>query len=184
MTSQTSVFVFIDEDQQKKYSKNTLSAINAQVAKYAHKRRLGLPKPETAKHPSPILITSHGVEPNTKAPRFKRTGKHLLLEHQNSGLSLSKSINGKNGTSRGFISSKASPQSSAVRDIQDEHESEGCEVSNEKQEELHSIFERLCRITKLPTYQDFAEFLNPQERKLTHYCQSFQPDVRALCQLT
>lgn len=181
---QPTTFVFIDEDQQKKYSKSTLSAINAQVAKYAHNQRQTLSKSRSAPASPKVLDILDDQEAATHNTRPRRRSRRTS---DTVGLS-----------PRLVLSELAAPQSNSSKEKQSKRLSlsrrpstEGVnpnksnvvepQLSDTRPEEFDVLFDRLCRITKLPTYQAFPFFLNLEERRLAHYCQSIPLPIMTVC---
>lgn len=188
MTSQQDIFVFIDEDQRKKYSKSTLSAINAQVAKYAHKRRqVAPPKPRVARKSPPQSHESDHSEPHAQDAEAKRCSEASTTVHPESRHKSAAfvPVNGKQD-----VKKKPGARDRARQDLSGKVKSGGqptgsTELVYAKQEDLDNLFERVCRITHTPNYQGFPLHLNPEERQLTHYCECLACfDLAKLCGLT
>lgn len=189
MASQTQSFVFIDEDQQKKYSKSTLSAINSQVAKYAHaqKQRKPIVKSHSAPTSPPTLGSSpEAVENNTTQDdqlnrRVRRTSQPNAARSKYGSLDALKSGQ-KDPQKRSSFSipskrksnsqSKSSKDTSAIVVITEAavDENDAPTTDDKPPEDLSDLFQNLCRITKYPSYQAFPFFLNLEERRLAHYC--------------
>lgn len=182
--NQQTTFVFIDEDQQKKYSKSTLSAINAQVAKYAHKQRQTLPKSRSAPASPKEVDALDDQETATQITRARRRSRrtsdttppdrsHTLSELAASQIRPSKE---KSQPKRQSVPRRSSTDGVNLKKATTIES----QFSDAKPEELDVLFDRLCRITKLPTYQAFPFFLDLEERRLAHYCQSI-PFLRRIC---
>lgn len=172
MTSQQNIFVFIDEDQQKKYSKSTLSAINAQVAKYAHKNRPFTSKCRPARRPcsngltqdeEPAKLTKHYKPGGRKASNIASTDSQARTQ-ASSLTDDSQSVKDRSRTST------PRQEHATRRTIACKRKAANTAFAHAKPEDFNRLFSRLCRITKLPTYQEFPFFLNIEERQLTHYC--------------
>lgn len=173
MTSQQNIFVFIDEDQQKKYSKTTLSAINAQVAKYAHKNRPFTPKSRSARRPPPTASTQD-EEPPTQTNHFKLSGRKKSTTSSTNSQPETQALNLPDGRRSGKKRSNTSTplqQYAAAESTACTRKASNATIANSKSEDLNGLLSRLCRITKHPTYQEFPFFLNIEERQLTHYCE-------------
>lgn len=177
MTSQQNTFVFIGEDQQKKYSKTTLSAINAQVAKYAHKQRQATPSKARSLPTSPHLLdSSNNRDVSTQSNRSRRPSRRASdtscaiprTKESDTGV-----LHSKQSKERQLSVSKVSRQKAAGVDACEKSVVNNSGDDRTAPEDLNELFEKLCRITKLPTYQAFPFFLNLEERRLAHYCQSF-----------
>lgn len=176
-------FVFIDEDQRHKYSKSTLSAINAQVAKHAHKQRRGnvKPKPKSKSAPS--------SPPATGASECEKTSDIVVIQHDQINKTARRTSAPAGATLRRGSSdsqtslvrhvgsppkerSRSLPQPKTAKETQ--RAEENAKQDDQKDEtppgDLADLFQDLCRITKYPAYQAFPFFLNLEERRLAHYC--------------
>lgn len=176
-------FVFIDEDQQKKYSKNTLSAINAQVAKYAHKQRKVVQKSSSAPSSPPSASSKHdqcaeaGITQDDQLNARSQRTIHLTVKARRRSAELQKTPNHTKepfGKERRKSLSKSQPVNEPQHGLEiskQNQQTEDTAQSNDKSsEELSEWFEKLCNITKVPVYQAFPFFLDLEERRLTHYC--------------
>lgn len=186
MQPEQNTFVFIDEDQRNKYSKSTLSAINAQVAKHAHKQRNKnavkpkLPKSKSAPSSPP------SVESTSKDNQSRRTGTQddQLNRTRRKSAPDSVGVIARRGSSQrssgSRLESNTSPkqrnESLKSKSNHTNFDDTNNYISNDKDEgpppeALADLFQNLCRITKYPTYQAFPFFLDLEERRLAHYCE-------------
>lgn len=174
LTPMAQTFVFIDEDQQKKYSKSTLSAINAQVAKYAHQQRKSA-KPHSAPSSPPSLgedtqttekpaKTQHGNNNRRRSSqpqptrRISPTTAKTLKHFEN----VSENHRRRKSASPPTVCGPAEKP----KDTTHEKGQNGDAAPGD----LADLFQDLCRITKHPPYQAFPFFLDLEERRLAHYC--------------
>lgn len=182
---QQNTFVFIDEDQRHKYSKSTLSAINAQVAKHAHKQRRSNAKPKPKSKSAPSSPSSLGATENEKHSGAVTTQDDQLnkTNRRTSAPAVTSSRRGSSDPQTSLIRqggsspkerSKSLPQTKFVKEAQraEENSKEDGQNDETPPEDLADLFQNLCRITKFPAYQAFPFFLDLEERRLAHYCKN------------
>lgn len=188
MASQAQSFVFIDEDQRKKYSKSTLSAINSQVAKYAHaqKHRKPIVKSHSAPSSPPSLGSTSDLQEKDATQddqinrRVRRASQPNASKTKRGSIDSLKPLQKSSQRTsvvpvlsrRNFNNQpKGSNTVSTVEIVADDTiEPSDNEDSDKRPEDLSDLFQNLCRITKYPSYQAFPFFLNLEERRLAHYC--------------
>lgn len=184
-SQEQNTFVFIGEDQRHKYSKSTLSAINAQVAKHAHAQRRSNAKPKSKSVPSSAASSPPGpvVAETAKTSEFlgtqddqinktvRRTSAPALTSTRRSLSDPQTSLVRQVG-SLPRERSRSLPQTKLAKEAQrlGEKSKQTNEEDETPPEELADLFQNLCRITKYPAYQAFPFFLDLEERRLAHYC--------------
>lgn len=177
MADRPTTFVFIDEDQQKKYSKSTLSAINAQVAKYAHKQRQTIPKSHSAPSSPPETGLVHAQEIGTQddgpkqGARRKSDSKFIAVRRKSLESKALQPRRDDRPTKAKPLKKVESPRRNSAGEVPaGEAIIDNPSAVETQPESLTDLFENLCRITKHPSYQAFPFFLNLEERRLAHYC--------------
>lgn len=174
-------FVFIDEDQRHKYSKSTLSAINAQVAKHAHKQRRSNAKSKSKSAPSspPSLGAAENEKSSesigTQDDQINKTGRRTSAPALDTTTRRPPDLHTslvRQGGSSPKQRSKSVPQTKVEKEIQRAEDDSGQDSLTDETppEDLADLFQNLCRITKYPAYQAFPFFLDLEERRLAHYC--------------
>lgn len=169
-------FVFIDEDQQKKYSKSTLSAINAQVAKYAHQQRKS-GKPNSAPSSPPALGEAGTNLDKTQKKQDAHHHRRRSSQPQPTrriSPTTAKTLKHFEDVSNNHRRRKSisPPKTFGPAEIP---KSDNSELERDREpppDNLADLFQDLCRITKHPPYQAFPFFLDLEERRLAHYCKS------------
>lgn len=181
-------FVFIDEDQRNKYSKSTLSVINAQVAKHAHKQRRSVVKPKSKSAPSsPPALGSAESAKNVSAATTqddqlnkvrRRTSEppsqtSSAIVGPRRGSSDPQTSLARQGASSPKLRKNLIKTSKSEKEAQraEQNASEAEQSEETQPEDLADLVQNLCRITRVPAYQAFPCFLNLDERRLAHYCQ-------------
>lgn len=179
-------FVFIDEDQRNKYSKSTLSAINAQVAKHAHRQRNKtvvkpkLPKSKSAPSSPPVAEDIPGASKGTYSTQDDQLNRTRRRSAPESASVTIRRTSGQSITSSSSASPKQRKESIETHNrAENNFKGQGQLDSNDSEdgpppEALADLFQNLCRITKYPTYQAFPFFLDLEERRLAHYCKRFR----------
>lgn len=185
MAPQGQTFVFIDEDQQKKYSKSTLSAINAQVAKYSHKHRKKPSKSQSAPSSPPSIggaepdkfdeqTTTQDDQLNNRRRRSSQP-KTSVADVRHNGPDLQSITRRREEVSYRQRRKSTTPPQPIREILVPETSSSNHENDERPPEDLADLFQNLCRITKYPSHQAFPFFLNLEERRLAHYCMSSTP---------
>ena len=161
----------------------TLSAINSQVARYAHAQKQR--KTVVKSHSAPSSPPSLGSEANCQQKEDATITQDDQLHKRNRRASQPTSSRNKRGSvdqltriQAPFLSRrKSSDKSNATKEtviidpVDESLDAKDKQANNDPPpEDLADLFQNLCRITKYPSYQAFPFFLNLEERRLAHYC--------------